>query len=230
VEWKPVLEEVRASDLPTLVVRPEPARPPASVALLSGSFDPVTIAHDAMAEAARDRAELVVLVYSVRTLPKEEGTAAPLLAESRRLALLDRLCEGREGLAVGVASHGLLAEQVEAAARRFPEAALSIVVGSDKLPQLFDRRWYDDRDATLDAMLARARVLFAVRAGDEERVRAAAVPERWRGRIEPLAVPSELTAISSSDVRMRLRAGEDIAGVVPEAVRPLLLQFLRGGS
>ena len=52
VHWKPLLEELRQAERPRLVVVPEPKAEPASVALLAGSFDPLTVAHEAMAEAA----------------------------------------------------------------------------------------------------------------------------------------------------------------------------------
>ena len=211
-----MLEELRRSDRPSLVLRPDPEASPASVALLAGSFDPITVAHAAMAAAALDRAELVVLLYSARTLPKEPGAPPSMLEEIDRLALLDRVVAGRRGLAVGVCSHGLLAEQVEAATERFPGAELRVVLGSDKLMQLFDRGWYRDRDAALDSMFARARVLYAVRSGDEDAVAAVlSANGRWRGFVERLDVPPEIASISSRDVRERRRRGEDVSGLVP---------------
>ena len=211
-----MLQELRRSDRPRLVLRPDPQAAPGSVALLAGSFDPITVAHAAMADAALGRAELVVLLYSARTLPKEPGAPPSMLEELDRLALLDRFVAGRPGLTVGVCSHGLLAEQVDAAAERFPGAELWVVLGSDKLLQLFDRGWYEDRDAVLDPMFARARVLFAVREGDEAAVMAALQANaRWRGFVERLGVPPEIASISSRLVRERRRRGEDVSGLVP---------------
>jgi nicotinic acid mononucleotide adenylyltransferase len=134
-------------------------------------------------------------------------------------------------MAIGLCSHGLLADQAEAAADRFPGARLLVVVGSDKLLQLLDPVWYEDRDATLDAMFERARVLYAVRAQDEGSVDAALrdpVNARWRTRLTRLTVPPGAAAVSSRDVRSRYRRGEDVAALVPEAVRPLLAQLPRG--
>jgi len=186
------------------------------VALLAGSFDPITAAHAAMADAALGRAELVVLLYSARTLPKEPGAPPSMLDELDRLALLDRFVSSRPRLAVGACSHGLLAEQVEAAAERFPGAPLWVVLGSDKLLQLFDRGWYEDRDAVLDSMFARARLLYAVREADEAAVATALEANaRWRGFVERLDVPPEIASISSRLVRERRRRGEDVSGLLP---------------
>jgi len=229
VPWEPLLEELRSAVAPTLAVRPEPDVPPGSVALLAGSFDPITVGHAAMAEAVREDTELVVLVYSVRTLPKEGEPGAPLLSEPERLAWLERFRQGRARVAIGVSSHGLLADQVLAATERFPGAALSLVVGSDKLLQLLDPNWYEDVDATLARLFERARILYTTRAGEGRAIEdaLAALDERWRSRIEPLAVPPGIAAVASRHVRDGLRRGEDVASLVPEEVRPLLAQLSR---
>jgi nicotinic acid mononucleotide adenylyltransferase len=216
VRWKPLLEELRHADRPRLVVAPEPGTVPAAVALLAGSFDPLTVAHAAMAEAASRRVDLVVLVYSVRTLPKEAEASPPLLGEEERLAILERFTRERTGLAVGLCSHGLIAEQVDAATSRFPGSELAVVLGSDKLLQLLDHRWYQDRDAVLEPMFSRARVLYALRPGDEHAVEATLREHvRWRAVIERLEVPPHVAAVSSRGVRDRVRRGEDVSGLIP---------------
>jgi nicotinamide-nucleotide adenylyltransferase len=224
-EVERALAELRWAERPTLVVLPEPG-PVARVALLPGSFDPLTVGHAALAEAAhRDGADLVVLLYSVRTLPKEGPAAPPLLPEEERVAALERYREGRGWLAVGLCSHGLLSEQVEAAARRFPSSELWVLAGSDKVVQLFDPRWYADRDRALAGLFGRAAVRYAVRAGDEGRVEELlARPEnrRWEDRLAPLPVPPEVAGVSSRAVRERLRAGGDVRELVPPEVLPFL--------
>ena len=230
MRWKPLLDELRHADRPRLVAVPDPVEAPASVALLAGSFDPPTIAHAAMAEAAFAHVDHVLLVYSARTLPKEGEASPPLLPEVARLETLERVARMRPGLAVGLCSHGLIAEQVEAAAIAFPDAKLAVVLGSDKLLQLLDHRWYEDRDAALDAMFGRARVLYAVRSGDEESVEAALrTDERWRQGIDRLDVPPSIAPVSSRDVRDRIRRGEDVAALVPPEAR-FAVPRQRGGS
>src|SRR5205823_2390898 len=108
---------------------------------------------------------------------------------------------------------GLLADQVEAAGDRFPSAELAVVIGSDKLLQLLDPSWYDDRDRVLDAMFHRASVSFVMRVGDETAVgEALALPgnDRWAGRIIRLPVSGEVAAVSSSEIRDLVRRGKDV--------------------
>jgi nicotinic acid mononucleotide adenylyltransferase len=185
--------------------------------MLAGTFDPVTIGHLAMAAAARWQADLVVLVYSVRTLPKSAGAEPPLLGERERIRTVAAACGARDGWSLGLCSHGLLADQVAAAAERFPDARLTVVLGSDKLAQLFDPSWYEDREAELAALFTAADVRYAVRGGDDVAGALAAAGELdLAGRVAPLPVDPSVAGVSSSAVRRLARTGGDLAGLVPD--------------
>ena len=224
--WRSSLDRVRSSREPVLEVRP-PLDAPAGVALLAGSFDPPTIAHLALARAALARAERVVLVYSVRTLQKEGPVPGePLLDHVARVAAMEAVAGQDARFSVAVASHGLLADQARAARALWPAAHLFLAMGSDKVLQLLDPRWYPDRDAAVDRLLDEATVLYAIRSGDLGRTEAtlAAFP-RWRDRFVRLDVDPEVAAVSSRLVRERLRAGQEVGPLVPDAVRGLLPQI-----
>jgi nicotinic acid mononucleotide adenylyltransferase len=233
VDATSLLADLRLRSHPTLVVEPEPEIEPRSVALLAGSFDPITVAHAAMADAASRFAELVLFVYSARTLPKDPGAPPPLLPEPSRVEWLRRFVAERPGRAAGLCSHGLVSEQAEAAAGRFPRARLYLAMGSDKLLQVLHPRWYRDRDATLSRMFELAEIVFAMRSGDEAAVAGALdTPGNhpWRPRIRRLEVPPDVASVSSRRVRDRLARGEDAADLVPDAIRPALAQRWSGGS
>ena len=221
--WSAALKEARSAEEPTLVVHP-PLESPESVALLAGSFDPPTIAHLALARAALGHAERAALVYSVRTLEKEgSGLSEPLLREPARLAAMRAMASLDERITVGVASHGLLLDQAVAARFLWPNARLFAAVGSDKVIQLLDPRWYEDRDQALDRLFEEATVLYGVRAGDGERLDAAlSAAFRWRDRLLRLDVDPEVAAVSSRLVRERLRSGRDVDALVPASIRGLL--------
>jgi nicotinic acid mononucleotide adenylyltransferase len=221
MESDPLIRQAERATRSVLLVTPEPGSP-GTVALLPGSFDPITVAHAALADEVAARADLVVLVYAVRTLPKEGVGPPPLLSPEERLRILRRFSDARPGLTVGVASHGLLAEQVEAASDRFPRARVWLVMGSDKALQLLDPKWYRDRDASLSALFERAGVLYAERAGQEGAVEAAlqrAENGAWRDLFELVDLDPAVAAISSRAVRERLLAGADVRRLVPEAAR-----------
>jgi nicotinamide-nucleotide adenylyltransferase len=223
------LEELRRAGRPTLVVEPDPGHV-GGVALLSGSFDPLTVAHAALAEAAASVAEAVVLVYAVDTLPKEGGAAPPLLPVPERLEVLRDYCRVEERRFLGLCSHGLLADQAEAAAERFPGAERWLVVGSDKVLQLFDPRWYQDRDAALERLFSQAGVLYAGRAGlDEEVRRVLARPGNrwWRDHLRPVEVPPGIAEVSSRQVRELVRRGEDVGALLPPEAREAVARAAR---
>jgi nicotinate-nucleotide adenylyltransferase len=222
----PLLQELREAPEPVLRLRTELPRPePTSVALLSGSFDPLTIAHAALAEAALGHADLVLLVYSVRTLPKEGPTPEPLLSEAERLAVLEAFSEARPGIEPALSSHGLLAEQVQAARARFPSSDLALVMGSDKVRQVLDQTWYQDRRRALQVLFSEARILYAVRTGDQgvvEDLLRTGENARWKDRFVRLDVPSDLATVSAGLIRKRLAAGGDVAQLVPIEAMSLL--------
>jgi nicotinic acid mononucleotide adenylyltransferase len=222
----PLLQELRDAPQPVLRLRTELTGPePREVALLSGSFDPITVAHEALAEAALVHANLVLLVYSVRTLSKDVDSPPPLLSEDERLAALEAYCQARQGMEPALCSHGLLAEQAEAAAARFPASQIALVMGSDKVRQLLDAQWYQDRDRTLSTLFQRARILYAVRAGDAGAIEALVGQppnDVWKERFTPLDVSPEVAAISSRAVREQFASGADVSASVPPEAAVIL--------
>jgi nicotinic acid mononucleotide adenylyltransferase len=187
----------------------------------------MTMAHAALAEALGPRADLVLFLYSPRTFPKEVGPGGepgePLLSPEDRVASLLAYCRPRRQLGVGLSSHGLYADHAEAAARAFPGAELVFGVGSDKLVQLADPEWYEDRDAALDRLFSLAWVAYAVRKNQDERLATAlAGLGRWNDRIVELDFPPDLAELSSREVRERLARGGDVTQLVPPEILPFV--------
>jgi nicotinic acid mononucleotide adenylyltransferase/predicted RNA-binding protein with PIN domain len=122
-----------------------------------GSFDPLTIAHLAIADAARERAELdrLDLALSTVALGKEHLDRASV---DRRAAELRSATRDRPWLGVVVTDSQLIAEIA---------AGYDVVVmGADKWAQVRDARWYGDDSVARDAALAALpRILVAPRPG-----------------------------------------------------------------
>lgn len=181
----------------------------------------MTIAHAAIAEAAGFTDDLVVLVTSGSTLPKEGQVEDALFSPEQRARAVRAWCEIRDGFVHAICSHGLLADQVRAARVAFPHAALSVFCGSDKLLQLFDPKWYEDRDQVLGALFGEATVTYAMRAGDRSAVAAALADpanRRWRARCRKLPSDPSLASVSSREVRRRVRSGAAWRDFVPPEV------------
>lgn len=209
------------------VLSPQIAVGPGEVAIIPGSFDPPTVAHVALATRLGEESDLVLWVYALRTLPKEAGPGGapgrPFLMPVRRVEALLAMESGGGPAGVALSSHGLYVEQAEAAARAFPGARITLGVGSDKLRQIFDPRWYEDREAALERLFRVAEVAYAVREGDDDATLASLVAEsRWADRLRRVEVASEVRGISSRAVREAIRGGADVAGMVPPAAMPFV--------
>lgn len=222
------LARVQGPGAPRLeVLWPYSPGSPGRVGLVSGSFDPMTLAHAALADALRSAAELVLFMYSPQTLPKEVGPGGEpgpsLLSPKDRVTSLLAYCRSRAGLGVALCSHGLYVDQAEATAGAFPGAEIVFGVGSDKVLQLLDPAWYENRDVALDRLFSLARIAYAVREGEEDRLAGALEGvSRWRDRMEPLPFPPDLAGLSSRRVRQEVAGGGDVAELVPSEVLPFI--------
>lgn len=123
-----------------------------------GSFNPPTVAHLAVAEAARRTGALdrVDLVLSQVALGKEDLVAPTI---DQRATVLRSVAAGRPWLGVAVRQERLVAD--------LAEGYDAVVVGADKWRQVVDPAWYGDDPAARDAAVARLPlVLVAPRSGD----------------------------------------------------------------
>jgi phosphopantetheine adenylyltransferase len=170
----------------------EPAR--GLVGCYPGSFNPPTIAHLAVAQAAVRAAGLarLDLVLSRVALGKED-LEVPTLDD--RAAVLREVAASRPWLGVVVTDARLIVD--------IAEGYDAVVMGADKWRQVNDESWYAS-EAERDAAVARLpRVLVAPRAGDHP------------ADVEVLDVGDEHHHVSASDVR----SGADHAAgwILPEA-------------
>lgn len=222
-----------------LIAGLDPAGPPAAVlvagdlpvaarrvGVLPGSFNPPTEAHTALIEVAL-AAGLIdagVDLLSVRTVDKEQVSGLRL---EDRLIALDRLIAGRSGRAAVLVNSGLYVDHVAAlrASLLPPAAEIVFLVGFDKILQIFDPKYYDDRDEALRRLFADASILVAPRAGQDDRDLAALLdrPENrpFAGRVAPLPLPHGLVApdLSATQVREALAAGRPPPGLADPVAR-----------
>jgi nicotinic acid mononucleotide adenylyltransferase len=120
-----------------------------------GSFNPPTVAHVAIAEAALAHAGLDRIDLIVSRLPLgKEAVARPRLAD--RLAVLEAVVARRPGLAVRLTDAQLVADVAE--------GYDVLIVGADKWAQINDPSWYGGSVAARDSAVGRLpRVLIAPR-------------------------------------------------------------------
>jgi nicotinamide-nucleotide adenylyltransferase len=187
------------------------------VGLFPGSFNPLTHAHVAMANAARRAASLDVLLWGVAlaSIDKERVQRAAL---PDRLAQLQAFVAGRRGHAAILLNRGLYVDQATATrALLRQDADLHVVVGFDKIVQIFDPHYYDDRTSALDTLFSLTRFLVAPRAGDGEDALNVLLsrPENrdYAKRVAYLSLPPQFATDSSTEAREMLACGADDAAL-----------------
>jgi len=199
--------DVIASDEPCAVALAGGRRLRAAqrVGVFAGSFNPLTRAHVALANAARRAAGLDILIWAcaAASVDKERVERAALVD---RLAQMRAFVTGRRREALVLLNRGLYVDEARTIrALLAPSAELTLIVGYDKIVQIFDPRYYGDRDAALRALFALARLLVAPRAGEVSEALAAllAQPENrpFAARVRYLDVPAGFARDSSTEAR-----------------------------
>ncbi len=152
-----------------------------AVGVYPGSFDPLTIAHLAIADAAVRRLGLGRLDLAI----SRDALGKAHLGEhtvAHRVAAIERVAVDRPWLAAVVVESRLVAE--------IAEGYDAVVMGADKWAQVNDPAWYGGSVAARDrALAALPRVVVAPRHGLD-------VPEELR-----LEVPGHLAEVSATEVR-----------------------------
>ena len=139
---------------------------------------------------------------------------------AQRSVMLRAAVEGYPRLLAATSQGGLfleIAEECRAACGRDRE--LAFVCGRDAAERVINWR-YRDLDDTIRMMNA-FYLLVAPRHGAHE------PPAHLRHFVRPLSLAADLSAVSASEVRRSIRAGEAWEHLVPEAILSLVRQVYR---
>jgi len=180
---------------------------PLHLGILPGAFNPVTVAHLALAHAALARVDEVVFVLP-RSFPHKELSGAALEA---RADLLLALAEGSASFSVACADGGLFIEIArECRAAYGGGVDLSILCGRDAAERIV--YWDYGVPEAIDKMLEEFGLLVASRRGEY------VAPPRLAHAIRRLELDGEFDHVSASEVRRQIAAGGAWQHLVPAAV------------
>ncbi|GCE19877.1 hypothetical protein [Dictyobacter kobayashii] len=168
-----LLDHLQPTADPEVVCVPDTKEPNDTVIIFTGSFNPPTIAHLALlkqgsryAETQREPVHLYA-AFSKRTVDKE-SVERPLLLD-RVILLQDILRRRLPQAGILLFNRGLYVEQAQAIRHSFPRVKrILFLMGFDKIEQIFDPRYYKDRDASLAALFNLAELLVVPRGNDGE--------------------------------------------------------------
>lgn len=223
-----LIDRLQPEEAPQALVVPGSPVPRETVIVFTGSFNPPTLAHLAMLKQARQYARQHEPVHlyaamSKRTVDKE-SVERPLLLD--RVLLLQKLLRKhvpRSGIMLF--NRGLYVEQAEAIRRSFAGVKrIFFLIGFDKIVQILDPHYYEDRDTALHDLFRLAELLVAPRGKDGEKDLEELVQQaenkQFARYIHPLPLSGTYRDISSTSVREKARGYEH---EVPQEVR----QFMR---
>jgi nicotinic acid mononucleotide adenylyltransferase len=179
------------------------------VGVFAGSFNPLTRAHVALAHAARAQYRLDALVWlcAMRTVDKERIERA---AWPDRVAQLAARVRSAPPEVLALTNRGLYVEEAAAVRLWLPEgAAIFLLVGFDKIVQIFDARYYEDRESALRELFSLAHLLVAPRlaAGRPEVESLLAQPENrpYAASVGFIELPASHLEDSSTEARTLAR-------------------------
>ena len=172
-----LLDQLDPEAKPQALIVPGSPQPRGTIIVFPGSFNPPTIAHLALLKQAREFAlhqalpetnrSKTVLVYAAisRHIVDKEHVERPLMLD--RIMLLQIILQRHlPGAGIMLFNRGLYVEQAEAVHTSFPEVErLFFLIGFDKIVQILDPRYYDNRDAALNELFKLAELLVAPRGG-----------------------------------------------------------------
>ncbi len=224
---KPIHAAVRVLSVPgapaSLALLTPPPAGNASIGIIAGSFNPLTRGHEALATAALDEGVVgsVLLLLPLRAVDKEGVTRA---SSTDRALVLTEWASHRQGISVALVNRGLFVDHARLVKAAYPNAPLVFVVGYDKIVQIFDGRYYDDREKALRALFALSTIRVAPRDGQgEEALRvllARDENEGYAAGVAGLPVDEDVDALSSTVVRRAAARGAAWTDLAPvETVR-----------
>lgn len=177
-----------------------------AVAVFPGAWNPPTLAHMAMAEAALEHAPEVVLVMA-RAMPHKDYDGPPF---EQRAEWLRAICATRRGFSAAVTSGGLFIEMAREARAATGAARVLIVCGRDAAERAVN--WDYGAGPPIEQQLEEFELLVAPRGGYFR------PPAALAARIHVLELAPEWEDISSSEVRARRARGESWRELVPAEV------------
>jgi nicotinate-nucleotide adenylyltransferase len=182
------------------------------VGIFGGTFDPPHVGHVVVAANARHDLALDRVLVIPAGVPWQKVEHRAVSPATDRLAMVHAAFDGVEGVQISTVEldrHGesYTVETLEALRRADPDVALYLLVGSDIAPSL--DTWHRPDEL---------RELATIVVYDRPGWLGCTPPPGWPW--QPLAVPQ--IDVSSTDVRVRVREGRPIDGIVPRDVAAIV--------
>ena len=203
----------------TNLKRVDPQEKP-RLGIMGGTFDPIHYGHLVAAEMARGEFNLSKVLFIPSGTPphkiRRDVSAANLRYEMVELAIKDNPEFDLSALEIERKGLSYTVETIRILRRTWPEHELYFITGTDALLEIFSWREAEE-------ILTMIQFIGAARPGFDASdflLKVQHEHPETQGRIHYLEVPA--LAISSTDIRSRVRHGQPIRYLLPEPVRLFL--------
>ena len=192
---------------------------PCRLGVLAGTFNPVTVAHLALAEAALAVVDEVVFVLP-RQFPHKTYSGASF---EQRVELLGMVLEGERRISVAACERGLFVEIAAECREAYgADVRLSFLCGRDAAERIAN--WDYGRPGAYLEMLKQFDFLVAARSGEY------CPPASVLSSFARLELSGAFDHVSASEVRTRIGKGEPWEHLVPAAVRRRVSEIYTAGT
>ena len=194
------------------------------LAIMGGTFDPIHMGHLRMAHAVQQQLAFDRVVFLPSYIPPHKQTRSDFASWQDRLAMVELAVQNYADFVVsslefdrGGVSYTY--DTVNHMQELWPDAAIYLIIGEDSLTQLYT--WYRALD-----LLRLVYFVAAERPGYEGEVGVARLTKAYGSWAAEKIIHAEVpeTAISSTEIRKRLREGKPIRGMVPMAVEQYIYE------
>jgi len=185
------------------------------------SFNPPTRGHLALIRKARQRVNLDEILILLDAQAMDKRIIGAGLED--RVVMLKRLFQRDPLVSIGISNRGLFVEKLKPLRTLYPAPiAFTFIVGFDTILRVMDRRYYSDRDKTLERLFRQCEFLVANRDGKEEPFFDALFcreeNQPYRDKVSFITLPSRFSDVSSSLVREHVREGKSVQDWVPVSI------------
>lgn len=190
--------------------------------VLSGIFNPPTLAHLALARQGKSELSLDEVLFVLPAVPPHKHQLEASLED--RAEMLLRAIAKEPQFSAAVSSHGLFLDIHRALAPHYPAGTkVLFLTGRDAAERILLRWPYPDPRQALAEMFASFDLGVAERGG-RFGFPADSQAASYAAQIHPFQVAPECERISATLVRERLARGESIRELVPEEVETFIRQ------
>ena len=194
------------------------------LAIMGGTFDPIHMGHLRMAHAVQEQLAFDRVVFLPAHIPPHKQKRTDFASWEDRLAMVRLAIRDYDDFTVSCLEYerggvSYTYDTVNFLQELWPDAEIYLIIGEDSLTQLYT--WYKAQE-----LLRLVHFVAAERPGYEGEAGVEKLAKAYGPWVKSKIIHAEIpeTAISSTEIRKRMREGKPVRGMTPLAVEQYLYE------